>query len=417
MFKILRKEIYLIILAIIIGIIVGYISLAYARFLNFLSASFYLNLSGELRLLIILIPAAGGLIVGLFIHFGSLTARGHGIPAIMETIKSKERRLSAQDLLTEAFASAITIGTGGSAGRFGPVVEIGAGIGDIIGYNLDLSLSLYQTLLGCGAAAGIAGIFGAPLAGIIFTVEVLFKEFKLKRLSLIIISALSSDALVRFLEGSKTIYYYPSFSINSPLEYPLYLILGIFTGFISYIFIKLLYNLSIFNEKVNLPYWLKPTLGGLLVGITGYAVPGILGTGITVTNDILLGKYVISFLFVLLILKIVVTGITLGSGGSGGIFAPGLMIGALCGVMYGKIFHKIFPAIVKLPEAYGLVAMAALISGLLHAPLTGVIIIFEITQNYSLIIPLLLASIFSTIISRLLNKESIYSPDIFKRFQ
>jgi len=415
MLKILKRELFLIILAIFIGLIAGYISLSYAQFVKFLSASLYLNLMGKFRLLIILIPAVGGLIVGLFIHFGSLTARGHGIPAIMETIKSKERRLSARDLLTEAFASAITIGTGGSAGRFGPVVEIGAGIGDIIGYNLDLSLESYQTLLGCGAAAGIAGIFSAPLAGIIFTVEVLFKDIKLKRLSPIIISALSSDALVKSIKGGESLYYYPSFCINSPLEYPLYLILGIITGIISYIFLKLLYNISIFNEGMNIPYWLKPTIGGLIVGISGYIVPDILGTGIEVTNNILLGKYMLSFLLVLLILKIVITGITLGSGGSGGIFAPGLMIGSICGVMYGRIIHIFFPEIVNTPEAYGLVAMASLISGLLHAPLTGVIIIFEITQNYALIIPLLLASIFSTTVSRLLNNESIYSPDLFKR--
>ncbi len=415
MLKKVKYEIKFIIIAVTIGITVGYLALSYARIIRFLSSAIYLNLAENMRLLIILIPAVGGLFVGLLIHFGSLTARGHGIPAILETVKSKKRRLSYKDLLIEGFASAITIGTGGSAGRIGPVVEIGAGIGDIIGYKLNLPLELYQTILGCGAAAGIAGIFNSPLGGIIFAVEIIFKEIKIKRLTLIVISALSSDAFVRLIAGNEPLFYYPAFTINSPLEYPLYFILGIITGLISYIFIRVLYNISIYSEKLSIPYWLKPTLGGLVVGMVGYFIPEIMGTGISTINRVLTNKYLIVFLLLLLILKIFVTGITLGSGGSGGIFAPALMMGAVCGVMYGEVIHKYIPVIVKTPESYGLVAMAALISGLLHAPLTGVIIIFEITNNYSLIIPLLLASIISTIISDLLNPESIYSPKLFER--
>ena len=188
-------------LAFLIGIIVGLIALLYNNILDYFTF-FLIDIGMELtifhRLSLVFVPALGGLIVGFIIKYGSMSAKGHGIPAILSSIETKERHLTYRDLLTEGFASAITISSGGSGGRIGPIVEIGAGIGDLIAYKLDLDLFDYQTFLGCGAAAGIAGLFHAPLGGIMFVTEILFNKVDKNRLIMVAVSAISADMVIRW---------------------------------------------------------------------------------------------------------------------------------------------------------------------------------------------------------------------------
>lgn len=352
--------------------------------------------------------------MGLIIQYGSLSARGHGIPLLLTTVQSKESKLSTRDLFVEGFASIITIACGGSAGRIGPVVEIGSGIGDLIGHSTNFNTDTYRTILGCGAAAGISAIFHAPLGGIMFVIEILFREFKKINLGMIVISSITAKVVVSRFFGFEPLFRLPEFNINDIREYVLYALLGILVGFMSYLYIISLYKVNnIFEKYNNIPFFIKPALGGLIIGVIGYFYPVILGTGINVIQDIFNDKSILVSLVIIFTLKILSTAVTLGSGGSGGIFAPALLIGTSFGLFYGKIMNIVFPGIVSTPGSYGIVAMAAMISASIRAPLTGVLIIFEITGNYNLITPLFFTSIIARLVSSKLSPESIYSPLLF----
>ncbi len=351
--------------------------------------------------------------MGFLIQYGSYTAKGHGLPLLLKTVKSKKTKLSSRELFIEGFASIITIATGGSAGRIGPVVEIGSGIGDLIGHRLNINTDLYRTIIACGAAAGISSIFHAPLGGIFFVIEVIFKNFKKVNLRMIIISSIAAEVMVNNLLPGKSIFSLPNFHINTSKEYLFYAILGVFLGFLSFLFIKTLHNVNTIFDKIELPFFIKPAIGGMIIGLIGYFIPDIMGTGILSIKKIFTNENFLYTLLLLSILKIITTSITLGSGGSGGIFAPALLSGAAFGMFYGRIANIIFPSIVLSPNSYGLVGMAALISASIRAPLTGVLIIFELSGNYSLIIPLLFTSIIADLISNQLIRDSIYSPNLF----
>ncbi len=407
-------------LAFIVGVIVGSIALIYNNFLNFMTSS-VVNISSNLnslqRLSFILLPAFGGLLVGFVIKYGSLTARGHGIPAILTSIETKERHLSYRDLLTEGFASAITISSGGSAGRIGPIVEIGAGIGDLIGYKLNLSLFDYQTLLGCGAAAGIAGLFHAPLGGIMFVTEILFNRVEKNRLIMVAVSAISADMIIRwsgqdlFLENIKL------GQVGSAYNFLTAAVIGFVGAIFAVFFIHTLKFLDRKFRDIRIKEELKPALGGLLMGSIAFFIPEIMGSGnrviIELFNQI---DHNMSFIFLILFFKIIATSLSLGSGGSGGIFSPSLFIGSTTGILIGSIFENFIPYFSGSASLYALIGMAAVLSGVIRAPLTATFIILEFTHNYSLTIPVLIASLIAERTANLSGLKSAYSPEYFERF-
>jgi CIC family chloride channel protein len=408
------------IIALILGLLVGMIALLYNNFLNFITSLLLkidLNSSAGLRTGFIFLPALGGLLVGIVIKYGSLSAKGHGIPAILASIESKERHLSYRDLLTEGFASAITIATGGSAGRIGPIIEIGSGLGDLIGYQLDLKLFDYQTMLGCGAAAGIAGLFHAPLAGIMFVTEVLFKQLEKDRLIMVTISAVAADMIIR-LSGRDL--FLANLNLNQPgnaVNFLLAIIIGIVAAGLGIIFI---YSLKFMEKKINdyqkINSILKPALGGLIVGLIAFKLPQVLGSGNRIILDLFNSKsYNLYFLFVILFFKLVATVFTLASGGSGGIFSPALLMGSLTGLLVNQIFIIIFPTAANSAILAALIGMAAVLSAVIRAPLTASFVILEFTHNYSLIIPLLIASLIAEQVANSSGIKSVYSPTYFKR--
>ena len=411
--KLYKYDFALIIIAILIGIVVAILASIYADFVNLLQNNLYKKFIDSY--LIIVIPAIGGLLVGLLLKNDALSAKGHGIPAILQTIKTKEIYFNFYDLLIEGFASALTIGTGGSAGRIGPLVEIGTGMADLIDQKLDFPEDLYQTILGCGAAAGISAVFHAPLGGIVFVMELLFRDLKLERVTLVIISAVSANIFARNIFEIEPLFNLPAFFINSFWEYPLFIILGFIIGFIGFLFVKGLYLLSINVEKFKVPIWLKPALGGLIVGLTGFFLPQILGTGIEITNEFLLNDFSLKLLLLMVIFKLIMTIITLASGGSGGVFAPILMIGALTGAIFAYLGKIFFGEFLGLTISYGVIGMAASFAAISQAPFTSALIIFELTGNYNIIVPLLLTSVISTTIYNKFMKESVYSPKLFRR--
>ena len=406
-------------LAFLIGLVVGLIALLYNKFLDFFTFSL-IDIGMELtiynRLTFLFLPAVGGLIVGFIIKYGSMTAKGHGIPAILSSIKSKERHLTYCDLLTEGFASAITISTGGSGGRIGPIVEIGAGMGDLIAYKLDLKLFDYQTFLGCGAAAGIAGLFHAPLGGIMFVNEILFNKVEKNRLLMVAVSAISADMVVRWSGRDLFLANLDLGQVGSAYNFLTAAVIGIFSAIFAVAFVYTLRKLANFFDNLKINIVLKPALGGLLLGMIAFQLPEIMGSGnriiVSLFNQ---SEFNLGFLLLLLIFKIIATSLTLGSGGSGGIFSPSLFIGSLTGIIIGTLFNQIFPFLSGSASLYALIGMASVISAVIRAPLTATFIILEFTYNYTLTIPLLIASLIAERAASMSGLKSAYSPDYFER--
>jgi CIC family chloride channel protein len=406
-------------LAFLIGIIVGLIALLYNNILDYFTF-FLIDIGMELtifhRLSLIFVPALGGLIVGFIIKYGSMSAKGHGIPAILSSIETKERHLTYRDLLTEGFASAITISSGGSGGRIGPIVEIGAGIGDLIAYKLDLDLFDYQTFLGCGAAAGIAGLFHAPLGGIMFVTEILFNKVDKNRLIMVAVSAISADMVIRWSGQELFLAHLNLGQVENVYNFITAALIGIFAAVFAVAFVYTLRKLSDIFDNLKLNIVLKPALGGLLLGMIAFKLPEIMGSGNRIIVELFnQSEYDLKFLFILLVFKIIATALTLGSGGSGGIFSPSLLIGSLTGIIIGGLSHQILPFLTGSSSLYALIGMAAVISAVIRAPLTATFIILEFTHNYSLTVPLLISSLIAERAASKSGLKSAYSPDYFER--
>jgi len=358
----------------------------------------------------ILYPAIGGLAVGLLTYHLSPEVKGHGIPGVMDTVANKGGLFRKRVAFLTSINSGTTIGSGGSAGKEGPIVQIGAALGSVIGQLFRVSQRRLKILVGCGSAAGLAAVFNAPIAGVVFAVEVILAEFSLTVFTPIVISAVIATAISHNLIGSSPLFAIPEYALNSPMEFPIYLVMGLTGGIISVIFIKTLYRIEdVFEEKLKIAAYIKPALGGLLTGLIAFGFPELYGFDDSATHSALIGHTEIHILAVLVIAKILATSFTLGSGGTGGLFTPSLFIGATFGALYGTIAGNIFPDITAPPGAYALVGMGVIVAGTIHAPLSALLIIFEITGDYNIILPLMLGTVTSTFMARWIEPESIYT--------
>lgn len=419
----LTEHTFMIIVAIIIGVIAGYAAVA----IRFLIEEFsHLSYPGDGNILenimsnpwyvIILVPTIGGLIVGPLIYFFAPEAKGHGVPEVMQAILLKGGRIRPRVALIKALASAITIGTGGSVGREGPIIQIGSSIGSTVGQFFKIPSKKLKTLVGCGAAAGIAAAFNAPIAGALFAVEIILMDFAVAQFSPIVISSVMATVISHSFEGNLAAFNVPAYEYASPYELVFYFILGALSGLVSYLFIKVLYfSEDFFDNKFNFPEYLKPVIGGLGIGIMALVFPQVMGVGYDSINSALHGNMIWYIALALVFLKIFATSLTLGSGGSGGIFAPSLFMGAMLGFFFGNIANHFFPDITAGPGAYALVAMGGLVAGTTRAPITAIIIVFELTYDYEIILPLMITAIVSTILSSYLSRESIYTLKLLLR--
>ncbi len=361
------------------------------------------------------IPVLGGLIVGPIVHFVAREVKGSGIPEVMESVAIHGGSIRPRVVIAKALAAAITIGSGGSAGREGPIVHIGSAIGSAFGQFLAVSARRLRTFVACGAAAGIAATFNAPIAGALFAVEIILGDFAVPAFSPIVISSVVATVISRHYIGDFPAFRVPAYNIVSSYEFIPYTILGILAGLIAVLFIHSVYKSQDVFEKLNIPGYLKPAAGGLVVGIIALGFPQVYGVGYESINDALWGRDVRLLLGALIFLKIAATSATLGSGGSGGIFAPSLFIGAMLGSLIGKEVHLMYPAITADAGAYALVGMGALVAGTTHAPITAILIIFELTNDYHIIPPLMVSCIISVLIATYLKKESIYTMKLVRR--
>ncbi|MCF6278262.1 MAG: chloride channel protein [Anaerolineales bacterium] len=372
---------------------------------------------------ILIVPVVGGLIVGPLIYFFAREAKGHGVPEVMEAIALKGGRIRPIVALIKSVASAITIGIGGSAGREGPMVQIGSALGSTLGQKLNLSEGRIRNLVACGAAGGIAATFNAPIAGVLFALEIIAGEFDVKYFSSVVISAVTASVIGRSFFGAEPALHIPvAYGINSLWEFAFYALLGLGSGIVGAAFVRMLYwTEDRFEEWKAVPEWVQPAIGGLAFGLIALAypiltgikwdvTPQIFGVGYNIIESALASQLALGVVLVFLVLKMIVTSLTLGSGGSGGIFAPGLFMGAMFGTAFEIVINRLFPGIAAPPGAYALVGMAAVFSATAHAPLTAVLILFELTGDYKIMLPLMLTVVIATLLAKeLLNGESIYT--------
>jgi CIC family chloride channel protein len=371
---------------------------------------------------LVIIPMTGALITGPIIYLFAHEAKGHGVPEVMLAVALRGGKIKPQVGIVKAITSAICIGTGGSVGSEGPIAQIGSSLGSTIGQFLKLNEERTKTLVACGAAGGIAAIFNAPIAGAIFAMEVILNRISSVYFGAVVISAVIADSIAHFFMGDFRTFMVPQYFLKSPWELLLYTLLAIIAAFASVGFSRLLYIVEDLFDDIKIPAWIKPTIGALLLGVLGIftiktpeGFPRIFGVGYESMTPALFGEFTLKAAFLLFVLKLLATLFTLGSGNSGGIFAPSLFMGSMLGAGFGSWATTVFPNITAGAGAYALVGMASFFSGATHAPMTAILILFEMTNNYQLILPLMLASVLSTIISRILSKDSIYTLKLTRR--
>jgi len=420
--KLKRPNIRYLLLAILIGVLAGYGAVLFKFVLKFMQWVFYQNTNDFMTFaksiplwVKIVMPAAGGLVVGLVVTNFAAEAKGHGVPEVMQAIALRGGRIRKRVAAAKIFASAVTIGSGGSVGREGPMVQIGASIGSSIGQMFKTPSVHMKTMVGCGAAAGIAATFNAPIAGVLFALEIIIGDFGVMQFSPVVLSSVTATAISRYYFGDFPHFDIPEYSIVTLWEYLFYPLLGVVSGLVGLSFTKILYWFEDGFDAIAIPEWIKPAIGGALLGVVFAVFPQVFGVGYGAMNLALVNQMEFQILFVLIFVKILASSITLGSGGSGGIFAPSLFLGCMTGGAFGFVVHFLFPAHTAMPGAYALVAMGGVVAGTTYAPITAILIIFEMTSDYSIILPLMLTCITATVMNSTIERASIYTTKLLRR--
>ena len=366
---------------------------------------------------VILIPSLGGLVVGLMIHHWEPTLKGHGIPEAMEAVLVGKSRVRMRVAFLKPIATAFAIGTGGPFGAEGPIIQTGAAFGSLFGQLIRLTPYQRRVLLASGAAAGMAATFMAPLAGVLVAIELLLFEFRARSfIPVAIASAVATTVAVHF-RGWAPLFPTPAFALTRMQELWLFAVLGLLMGVIAIIMIRVLFWLEDAFDRFPLKpvaVW-SPVCGALMLGIIGYFVPHVFGTGYETIRDMLNDRFSASALLQISFAKFWALVISLGSGTTGGVFAPSLIVGGGVGAAYAMAWRHLLPSLVSDPAFYALVAMGAVFAGIARAPFTSIIFLFELSRNPNALLPLLVACILSDGLVRLLSAESIMTGKLVKR--
>ena len=409
------KDHNLLLLAALIGFLAGVASTVFRWMIHFVDSAFSaegLSLIGIspafFPFILPFMPMLGGWIIGVICHYFPDAVKENGVHNVMHAVALKGGKIRKRTIVSCSTTSAITIGSGGSAGREGPTVQIGSAVGSAVGNLFHLSTERIQVLVGCGAAAGIAASFNAPLAGVLFALEIILGDFTIHTFSPIIIASVIGTATGRALEGNEITFQVPFHQLVSYNEIFLYLILGVLCALASRLFTKVYFYTKNFFEQLNLSPILKPALGGLAVGIISIFLPQVLGNGYDAMQLALTGNMFWGLAIALIFMKVIATSLTLGSGGLGGVFAPSLFIGAMVGAAFGTAAHGLLPTMTATPETYAVVAMGAVAGAVMQAPLTNILMLFELTNDYTLILPIMVTCIVSAYTYRGMTKHSIY---------
>lgn len=428
--RFLRQSLPLDGLALLIGILGGLSAVAFRWLLNFVNnASFFQQLSveftpplaNELGWLVVLVPAAGGLLVGLITTYVAPETKGHGVPEVMEAVMMHGGRIRPIVVLAKALASGFCIGTGGSSGREGPIVQMGSAAGSTIGQLFHLDRSDVKVLVGCGATAAITATFNTPLAGVVFAIELILFELRTRSFVPLVISSVFAAIVSRLILGSQPAFAIPAYSFGHPVELAFYLLLGLITAGASVLLIEALYRTEGLFERWRIHPVLKPAVGGIILGIIGLGFPQVFGVGYETVSAILTteigsaGITLLVFLLGLAVVKTIALSLTLGSGGSGGVFAPSLFIGAALGGGFGVFVNLLFPELASPYPAYALVGMAAVFSAASRATFTSILMLFEMTADYFIILPLMFACVVANIVTWYMYRDTIYTKKLERR--
>lgn len=418
----ISENTFLIILAVIIGVLGGLGNYAFRKTIEFIHWGIFeqsehlfgysLEEWSWARLAVVLCPIVGGLLVIPLWHWFGKDLKG-GFSGFLEKVNLRGAKLQLRPIFTRGFGSAITIGTGGSAGQEGPIAMIGGAIGSQFGQLFKMSGDRLKVLVACGAAAGVAATFNAPIAGVFFAQEiVLLAAFELSSFTSIVIASGMATVVSRALLGDIQELYAPGYLVNSYWELLLYVLLGLLIGILAALFIDTHFRIKDRFTALKIPKLAKPMLGGLLVGLIGMFFPQVFGNGYEFMETVLLGNQTWYLLIALVLIKAIATSITLGSGLPGGIFAPCLYLGAVTGGAFGHIAAKLLPQIQIAPGAYALVGMGAFLSAATHAPMTAIFLLFEITDSYEVIVPIMLSCVIGTAVARHFKKDSLETVEL-----
>jgi CIC family chloride channel protein len=397
----------LILLSIVIGILVGLTTVAFILLTGRLAARMYPPDSAAWRR--VLVPVLGTLVSGFLLFRYFPNARGSGIPQAKFALFINDGYISLKTVLGKFLCCSISLASGVALGREGPSVQIGAGIASVLARRFGLSPKNVKALVPVGCAAALAAAFNTPIAAVLFSLEEILGDMHAPVLGSVVLASATSWMVLHLLLGDQPLFHAPAYRLVNPLEFGIYAILGVAGGLGSVCFVKLLLQLRLWFRKLpKSTVWLQPVAGGLLMGLLGWFVPDVLGVGYDFVDRVLGGDAPVKAMLLLLALKLVATPVCYSSGNAGGIFGPSLFIGAMIGGSVGGVAHSLLPKITATPGAYALVGMGTAFAGIVRTPLTSVIMIFEMTRDYAIIVPLMISNLISFFISRRLQPEPIY---------
>lgn len=414
------EPLVLLLYAVLIGVVGGYGAVGFRKLIKLFNFLFFGQLKAHFSFLgradVLFLPVIGLVIVSAIVKYLAPEAKGHGVPEVMAAIAENGSKIRGRVVLVKSFASALNIGSGGSVGREGPIVQIGSAFGSIFGQYLGLPERFLRLMVACGAGAGIAATFNAPIGGVMFATEVILGSFALQNFTAIVISSVVSAAIARHYFGNHASFQASfAFHVGDFRVYWIYVVLGLLAGLWGYVYIKVLYGIEDIFDWMKIPFWSKAIFAGLLIGAAGMWFPQVFGVGYGTVDQALANHLALWLLLVLLVLKLLVTSITIGGGGSGGVFSPGLYMGSMLGGALALVTLHIFPHLSISPGALAAITMAGVFAGSAQAPVTAIMMLFEMTGDYNIILPLMITSVLAATVTGTMTKESIYTLKLVRR--
>jgi CIC family chloride channel protein len=402
-----REEQVFLVLTLLIGALVGLMAVAFILLTERVGMRLYPV--GGAAWHRVLIPVVGSLLMGYLLYRYFPDARGSGVPQTKAALYAREGRITAATMFGKFFCTSATLASGIPLGREGPTVQVGAGIASVLGRHLGLRPEKVKALIPVAAAAAIAAAFNTPLAAVLFALEEIVGDLHAPVLGSVVLAAATSWGVLRLLLGNDPLFKVPQYQLVNPWEFAIYAVLGVAGGLLSVAFTKLLLGMRKrflrFPHK-TLPF--QPVIGGVLVGLMGWFVPQVMGVGYEHVGAVLNGGMALRLMVLLLVLKLFAVTTSYASGNAGGIFGPSLFLGAMLGGTIGGVAHSLFPNHTATPGAYALVGMGTVFAGIVRAPMTSVVMIFEITRDYAVIVPLMISNLVSLFIASRLQKQPIY---------
>lgn len=411
-----NETVFLTLASLVIGILTGYIGVGMVHLLNYIHETYWINIVANFhtydtyyKLQLLSIPIIGALLSGIIIHYLSPEAEGMGIPEIIEAISTLGGIIRARVIAFKTISSILNIASGISLGRAGTVSQMGASIGSVIGSLFKLSGQKTKVLIACGTASGVACIFNAPIAGVMFSLEIILGSFTAVSISPVLLSALTTSVIARYHLGNQNILQNIIFSTPTTSDYPFFLMLGIICGILAVLYIFLNTVSHKFFAKLPIPKMFTPAIGAIIIAATAYFYPRIFDIETSLMTPLIRARIIIPEMQIMIILKFITLLVGFGSGGSGGILAPILIIGALIGSTTGKyLYFSAFTDYTSFSGIYALIGMAAFTAGVIHAPITAIILIYELTNSHLFLLPVTFVVIISLMVSKIFYKQSIF---------